>query len=462
MHSESSLVFGQERAAFRRPPSSSPSILKPTAMKTLAAATIAYSLYYSCRLSLSVVKGPIIGEGLLSEFQLGMIGSALFYGYAIGKLFNGFLADRVDIRKFAATGLLISAIINLFLGFYSGFAIFFALWLINGWVQSMGACSFIIGITRWFAPKERGTYYGLWSASHNLGEGMTFLFTGLMVSSMGWRLGWCFSSALGLAGVAIIWLFFRDKPAQPVLAARGEPEMAEEADPRVAQRQLLKDPAIWLIALASMTMYISRYSINSWGIFFLEKAKNYSIAEASMIISISSVCGIIGTVGSGWVSDRFFRGDRGLPTILAGAVNALSLAAFVYGPKTISLDIGSMICFGVSIGALICYLGGLMAVDIAGKGATGAALGIVGMASYLGAGTQDLVSGYLLGANKVGSGSVATYNFLPLGLFWVTAACLSIVLSAIAWNLHRRRRLAHQLTLPPLATSAASGLALND
>lgn len=416
------------------------SVMAPTALKAFFAATIGYSLYYTCRLSLSVVKGPLVDEGLLSELDLGLIGSALFYSYAAGKLVNGFLADRVDIRKFAAIGLFVSAMVNLLLGFHSAFFIFFSLWLLNGWVQSMGACSFIIGLTRWFPPKRRGTYYGFWSASHNIGEGMTFMLTALVVNRMGWRYGWWLSALLGFIGVLIIWLFFRDNPRHQTTSVPTKPiSDAERMDTKRAQLKLLKNPTMWLIALASMFMYVSRYSINSWGIFFLEKSKAYSVEEASMIISVSSVCGVVGTVGSGWLSDKLFKGDRALPTILAGTLNVLSISLFLLAPHSLFLDIGSMVVFGVTIGALICYLGGLIAVDIAVKGATGAALGIVGMASYAGAGTQDIISGYLIGANKAGVQGHYIYDFLPMGIFWIASATLSVLMSIIAWRLNQKR-----------------------
>ncbi len=422
-----------------QPPATRPSLLAPTALKAFLAATIGYSLYYTCRLSLSVVKGPLIGEGLFSEFQLGLIGSALFYSYAIGKLVNGFLADRVDVRKFATWGLLISAIINLFLGFHTGFLVFFGLWLVNGWAQSIGAPACIIGLTRWFSVKERGTYYGFWSASHNIGEGMTFVLTAVVVTSLGWRQGWWLSSSLGFLGVLILWFFFRENPAFSNPPRQAAPE-AECPDVRHAHSRLLKNPMVWLIALASMFMYVSRYSVNSWGIFFLEKSKDYSIEQASMIVSLSSISGVVGTITSGWLSDKYFSGDRAVPTVLAGALNALSLALFVLTPHFVVLDLGCMVIFGVTIGALICYLGGLMAVDIADKGATGAALGIVGMASYAGAGTQDVISGYLIGANKSVVHSVSEYNFQPMEIFWITCASLSVLMSVMAWRLQRSKQ----------------------
>jgi OPA family sugar phosphate sensor protein UhpC-like MFS transporter len=411
-------------------------------MVPFLAATIGYSLYYVCRLSFSVVKGPLIDEGLLTEIQLGIIGSALFYSYAVGKLVNGFLADRVDIRRFASIGLFISAGVNLVLGFHVGFLLFFALWLVNGWCQSMGAGSFVVGLTRLFPARTRGTYYGIWSASHNIGEGLTFVVTAIAVGHLGWRYGWWLSGLLGLGGALLIWLFFRTG-AGPAAPLPEEAALPDAAEARKARARLLRNPTVWLIALASMLMYVSRYSVNSWGIFFLQNAKGYSIEQGSMIISVSSLCGVVGTVASGWLSDRFFRGNRGVPTVLAGVVNALAITLFLLAPPhLLALSIASMVLFGISIGALICYLGGLMAVDIAGKGAAGAALGIVGMASYAGAGTQDLISGFLIGSYKSKVAGHYVYNFLPAGSFWVGSAALCVLASVAAWWTSRRGRAA--------------------
>jgi len=62
--------------------------------------TLGYSMYYICRLSFNVMKKPIIDEGLFTEAQIGIIGSALFFTYAVGKFINGFLTDRTNIRRF--------------------------------------------------------------------------------------------------------------------------------------------------------------------------------------------------------------------------------------------------------------------------------------------------------------------------------------------------------------------------
>lgn len=84
------------------------------------------------------------------------------------------------------TGLLITALVNLCLGFTNSLSCSLSLG-ISGWFQSMGAASCVVGLSRWFTDKERGSYYGFWSASHNIGEALTFHIS--IVSVLGWRYG---------------------------------------------------------------------------------------------------------------------------------------------------------------------------------------------------------------------------------------------------------------------------------
>lgn len=58
--------------------------------QSFLAGTIGYSFYYVCRTVLNVVKKPILENGVLDATQLGLIGSALLFAYAIGKFVNGF------------------------------------------------------------------------------------------------------------------------------------------------------------------------------------------------------------------------------------------------------------------------------------------------------------------------------------------------------------------------------------
>ena len=125
--------------------------------RILTAITIGYAFAYTCRLALSVVKKPIIDAGIFSPQDLGLIGSALFYTYALGKLVNGFLADHANIRIFFTTGVIASALINIGMGFSTILGVSVALWALNGWFQSMGFPPCARVLTHWFEPRELAT-----------------------------------------------------------------------------------------------------------------------------------------------------------------------------------------------------------------------------------------------------------------------------------------------------------------
>ena len=57
---------------------------------------------------------------------------------------------------------------------------------------------------------------------------------------------------------------------------------------------------------------------------------------------------------------------------------------------------------------------------------TGAALGVVGISSYVAASLQDVLSGFLIQAG----GS----DFTAAAIFWIAAAVLSTLLPVLCWN----------------------------
>ncbi|MFV0391498.1 MAG: MFS transporter [Paludibacteraceae bacterium] len=415
------------------------------------AGTIGYSLYYVARTSLNVVKKPILESEVLDAHQLGMIGSALLFTYAIGKFVNGFLADYSNIKRFMAAGLLVSAIANLavgILGFsFTGstalttfsFFIFFAiLWGINGWSQSMGAAPAIIALSRWFPLKERGTFYGFFSASHNIGEFLSFIFVGTVVGIAGWQWGFVGSSLAAVIGVVIILIFMHDTPQSkglpPVEILSSESKTVEKKSVAETQKAVLKNPYVWIIALSSAFMYVSRFAVNGWGVLYLQEVKGFSLASATQVISINALLGIFGTVLSGWFSDKLFKGNRNALALIFGILNTIGLCLFVFSGNSLWVNMLSMVLFGIAIGVLICFIGGLMAVDLVPRNASGAALGIVGIASYIGAGLQDIASGWLIDSNKVMVGADVQYNFMPAATFWIAASVISFILALFVWK----------------------------
>ncbi|MBO5979524.1 MAG: MFS transporter [Bacteroidales bacterium] len=417
--------------------------------RTFWGATIAYSLYYVCRMSINVVKQPLIDEDILSAGQLGLIGSALLFVYAVGKFLNGFIADYCNIRRFMATGLFISAVLNLLMGafgLFDGmlptmliFIMFAVLWGINGWMQSMGSAPGVISLSRWFPQSRRGSYYSLFSTSPYIGEFISYNLLALVVAWLGWQAGFIVAAIAGLAGALIILIFVSDTPEScglpSVQELSGEAMTKEDKMPtRELQKMILKHPGIWVIAISSAFIYITRYAIAGWGVLFLQKARGFDLADASQVIAFSAISGVLGTVLAGWLSDRVFKGDRVKPAVLSGILGTLSLILFLFVGGGFVLNIFYVSLFSLATGVLYCIVAGLMAVDIVPRKATGAALGVVGISSYVAAGIQDIASGYLIQGFTRQVGGVDVYDFGPVSWFWVAAAVISFVLPVLNWK----------------------------
>lgn len=137
------------------------------------------------------------------------------------------------------------------------------------------------------------------------------------------------------------------------------------------------------------------------------------------------------------MSDKLFKGNRNAPAYLFGVLNTVSLCLFLYCGSNVYMNMFSMVLFGTAIGVQICFLGGLMAVDIVPRNANGAALGIVNIASYIGASIQDIVSGKLIDSGKIVVGGSEQYHFTQAGIFWIAASIISFVLILFVWRKKR-------------------------
>lgn len=415
--------------------------------------TFAYSIFYVCRLAMSVVKKPLIDDGIFSAGELGIIGSAFLLVYAAGKFVNGIICDYCNIRRFMAFGLGLSAILNLLMGILglvqpmvsvAGgvvlFVLFSVFWGANGWAQSMGAPPAVISLSRWFSLKQRGTYYSILSSTPYLGKTVSFILLGFIVSWLGWQYGFILSAVAGLAGLAVILCFVRDNPESQGLPTIQEitGDKASKADKmptKELQKYVFKNPGIWVIALSSAFVYIAQYAISDWGILYLEEGKGFSDIQAPQIISFSEAFGIAGTLLAGWISDKVFKGGRIVPVILSGMLCLVALSLFLFTGGSYLMNIVYVSMFSLAIGIVFCIVAGLMALDIVPRKATGTALGIVGIFSYVAAGIQSVVSGFLIQSGSKGG----EYDFTATAFFWIAACLLSFLLPVLAWRrLHKK------------------------
>jgi OPA family sugar phosphate sensor protein UhpC-like MFS transporter len=395
-----------------------------------------------CRLAIGVVKKPLIDEGIFTPAELGMIGSALFYTYAIGKLTNGFLADHCNVRRFLAFSFVLTAICNLAMGATTTLWAAVLIWGLNGWFQSFGAPGGVVAITAWFSNRERGRAYGLWSTAHSMGEGLTFLVIGNIVALLGWQWGFWGAGIFGLVAAAGVFMLLQDRPQTlglpPVNDWKNdhyETRASNDAKSTWAlQFSVLKIPSIWVLALASATIYVTRYAINSWGILYLQEARGYSLPMAGTLLTVSTLAGIAGAVAYGFTSDKLFKARRPPANLLFAILELIGLVIIFLGPTNTPMLIVGMLLFGMGLTGLVTSLGGLFAVDIAPKRAAGAAMGVIGIFSYIGAAIQEQVSGILIDRNMTMIGDDRLYDFGPAIMFWIATSVISMLLAATLWR----------------------------
>jgi OPA family sugar phosphate sensor protein UhpC-like MFS transporter len=402
---------------------------------------LAYAFFYTCRLGLSVTKKPLLDAGVMTASQMGLVGSVMLYVYAIGKFVNGMLSDHANIARFMSWALLLSAVVNLLFGFTSLFLGFVILWGLNGWFQSIGSAPSVVSLCQWFSNRERGTRYGIWAGAHNLGEGLTFVLSAALVSHFGWRAGFAGPGVLCLFVAFIMFRTLGDRPQTyglPHVAeykkdfSAGLPPKGTTAE---LQKRVFRSPWVWVMACSCAMMYTARYAINNWAILFLQEHKHYTLTEAGLVMGAYPVMGFIGASASGWMSDKFFHSRRNVPTLIYGLLQTGGIVLLFVAPSGhVWLDMLALGIFGFGVGGLIVFVAGLIIVDIMPKAAAGTVKGIIGMFAYVGAGTQDWISGFLLDGHKTIVDGHVVYDFAPTFYFWIGASVLSMLLAATAWN----------------------------
>lgn len=402
---------------------------------------LAYAFFYTCRLGLSVTKKPMLDAGVMTASQMGLVGSVMLYVYAVGKFVNGMLSDHANIARFMSWALLLSAVVNLIFGFTSLFFAFVILWGLNGWFQSIGSAPSVVSLCQWFSNRERGTRYGIWAGAHNLGEGLTFVLSAALVSHFGWRAGFAGPGVLCLFVAFIMFRTLGDRPQTyglPHVAeykkdfSAGLPPKGTTAE---LQKMVFRSPWVWVMACSCAMMYTARYAINNWAILFLQEHKHYTLTEAGLVMGAYPVMGFIGASASGWMSDKFFHSRRNVPTLIYGLLQTGGMVLLFVAPSGhVWLDMLALGIFGFGVGGLIVFVAGLIIVDIMPKAAAGTVKGIIGMFAYVGAGTQDWISGFLLDGHKTIVDGRIVYDFAPTFYFWIGASVLSMLLAATAWN----------------------------
>ena len=257
------------------------------------------------------------GSFLLSmETEPGWSTSALSFAAAVGLLayglsgpISGRLMVRLGIRRVAILSLVVTASGLVASGMARD------LWQVTicfGLLTGLGSglVASVLGPTianRWFI-KDRGLVVGVFGASVSAGQLIFFPFLTALAVSVGWRAGALVMAGIALALLIPVALWLRDDPAQLGLRPRGqEPDApiapSPAADPGV-MRRAVRSSDFWFL---SSTFFVCGATSNGLiGQHFISHAvdHNFSAVAASGALAVTGAFNFIGTIASGWLTDR--------------------------------------------------------------------------------------------------------------------------------------------------------------
>jgi predicted MFS family arabinose efflux permease len=351
-------------------------------------------------------------EPLHEEFDWsrGTIGFAVSVNLALYGLtapFAAALMDRFGIRRVVAVALTVIAI-------GSGLTVFMTTsWqLIMYWGVLVGlgsgsmALAFAATVTnRWFV-RRRGLVTGILTAAGASGQLVFLPLLAWLVENHGWRPASVTVSLSALAVVPFVWLLLRDHPADVGTSAYGAEGFTPKPEPvpGAARRAVTvlfraaRTGPFWLLA---GTFAICGASTNGLvKTHFVPAAHDHGmpVTAAASLLAVIGVFDVVGTIASGWFTDRFearrllavYYALRGisllfLPMLLAPSVQPPMVFFIVfYGldwvatvPPTIALcrehyGDDSAIVFGWvlashQVGAAVVAFGGGVARDVFGS-----------------------------------------------------------------------------------------------
>ncbi len=396
---------------------------------------IGYAFYYFTRKSLTVAM-PFMIENLgFTKAQLGFLGTILAITYGISKFLSGIISDRSNPRFFMGIGLILTGVFNILFGISSSLYLFAIFWALNGWFQGFGwpPCSRLL--THWYSQQERGSWWGIWNTSHNVGGALIPLVGAFVCHYIGWRWSMLFPGSLCIIVGFFLINRLRDTPQSLGLPTiekfrndytneQQKNDIQEEKElsaKEILFSYVLKNPWIWILAVSYFFIYVVRTAINDWGVLFLRQFKNYEILKASFFLAWFEIGGLCGSLAAGWLSDKIFMGRRGPVNILFSLLVTLSLVGFWISPANMILDGFWMFLIGFLIFGPQMLIG-IAAAELSHKKASGTATGFAGCFAYCGAATAGLPLGRIADNSwqlffmvLIGSGLVATMLLLP---FW--------------------------------------------
>lgn len=263
------------------------------------------------------VSKPIIEEWGLTDAQMGLMGTAFIWIYAVVGVPFGIWADRGSRKKLLSFAVMVWSLFTA----ASGLA-----W--NYWVMFLARMGVGVGesgcspagnslIGDLYPASKRGKAIAIFMLGLPIGITLSNAFSGIIAKAFGWRLVFFLATIPGLILAA---LALRIK--EP---ARGASETAKAAGAKrgvLQYFQVLAIPTMWWIILSGALHNFNAYTVNSFIPLYLGRHHGLDIRDANFIAAlVLGAVGVVGLIIGGWLADwSRKRGPRGRMVVAALAL----------------------------------------------------------------------------------------------------------------------------------------------
>ena len=377
------------------------------------------TINYADRATLSIVGTDLSRDLGLDAITLGYLLSAFSWSYVVFQLPGGWLLDRLGSRRVYRWSLLGWSVVTMaqagvgVLGAArTAAATLFGLRLGLGAAEapSFPANSRLVAV--WFPTAERGLASAIFNAAQYFSTVLFYPIMGTVTHAFGWPWVFVLMGAIGLV-FGLAWNRLVQEPADHPLANAAEVEHIRAGGglvdlDRGTGRQIAAParPGLILDLLRERMLvgiFLGQYCINvltwfflTWFPIYLVKQRGMSILQVGFVAVLPAMCGFIGGVLGGWISDTLLR--RGAPLSTARKVPivaGLLLSTIIVGCNYVSaqwavIAFMSLAFFGKGVGAL----GWAVMSDVAPRDATGITAGLFNMVGNLAGIVTPIVIGF--------------------------------------------------------------------
>ncbi len=320
------------------------------ARKILALLFLANLLNFYDRTIPAIIVEPIRHEWNLSDFQLGIIGSAFTIVYAIAGLPFGRLADTVSRSKIMGWGLTIWSAFTAMNGFAWNFVsiLFLRMGVGIGESSYAPAANSLIGDL--FPSNKRARAIGIFMLGLPLGLVMAFFSVGAIVNAFGnWRAPFFIAAIPGI--ILATFIFFIKEPD------RGAAEALQISNQPIQRpiRKVLMIRSMWWIILSGLTFQFATYTVNTFLVSLLQRYFHYDLVQAAVTTGfIVGITGLIGLTSGGWIADKIHqRSERG--RLLFGSLNLFISGILVLSALFLSDRFAFQFSLLFGLGWLVSY-----------------------------------------------------------------------------------------------------------